>query len=1150
MIKNRELFFKDPTTFHIPNDGTAKVYTPRTSEEWDVLRYELEAFVCEGEYRKGLERVLAAFLANLSNPAQPAVWVSGFYGSGKSHFVRVLEYLWRDIQFPDGASARALAHLPREIEDLFRELSTAGRRAGGLWAASGMLGSGAGQSVRLALLSAVFRSAGLPEPYPAARFVLWLKQNGYYEPLKAYVEAAGKDFDRELHDLYVSPLIANGLLAAYPDFARTPAEARSLIKAQYPVEEDISDGRFLATLEEALELQSETPGKLPLTLLVFDELQQFLGEDPGRTLLVQNAVEMCSSRFGGRLLLVATGQSALQATSQLSKLQGRFTVRVTLSDNDVERVVREVVLRKREDRKADLKAVLKQAQSEIERQLAGTHIGPTLADREVWVADYPLLPARRRFWERLLRAIDPGGVEGQLRTQLRVVHEAVRQVADRPVGVVVPADVIYGQQESSMLQSGALARELATTIEQLNDGTADGILCSRLCALIFLISKLPTEGVAATGLQATPDTLADLLVEDLTQSSDPLRGRIPELLQGLAETGVLMRVGNEYRLQTRESAEWEADFRRRFARIRADDARIASDRAAELRQATAAALKHTTLQQGASKTPRKFELHYAEPTRGESSAVPVWIQDEWTTTERYVREAARAAGLDSSWVLALLPQRDADLLRDTLAAHAAAKECLDARPTPTTPEGLEAQRAMQSRLALERRKLDGLLAGILEQARVFQGGGNEVVEPTFPAAVRAAVEAALVRLFPKFELADHADWGKVVKRAQEGAADALAALGYTGDVDKYPVCQEIRAFVGGAGRKGIEVRKRFTGPGYGWPQDAVDGALLALTAAGLLRAAQNGQPRAPRQIAQSQIGVMDFYSEGVTVTTGQRIAVRKLLADLGQSAQPGEESAALLPALEGLLRLAQEAGGLPPLPEPPATAGLERLRALGGNEQLAAVYAEREALLQAQQEWSAARARRREREPRWQGLQRLLKHAAGLPAAAEVSPQAAAIQAERTLLAEPDPTAPLIAQLAEALRAALRRSAETLRAAYQEELARLTASPEWRLTESEARTLLAEQQLAVLPEPRLSTDEELLATLDRTPLAGWETLRAALPARFEAARLEAARRWAPEAVHLMPPPATLRTREEAETYLASLRAEIMQYIDAGTPVII
>src|SRR5829696_1832468 len=125
-LLNRELFQRDPTTFSIPNLGVAKVGAPQTDEEWAVLRSELQSFVCDGEYERGLERILSSYLTALAQPQQPAFWVSGFFGSGKSHFVRVLEYLWRDYHFPDGATARGLVNLPGEIKALLTELSTAG----------------------------------------------------------------------------------------------------------------------------------------------------------------------------------------------------------------------------------------------------------------------------------------------------------------------------------------------------------------------------------------------------------------------------------------------------------------------------------------------------------------------------------------------------------------------------------------------------------------------------------------------------------------------------------------------------------------------------------------------------------------------------------------------------------------------------------------------------------------------------------------------------------------------------------------------------------------------------------------------------------------------------------------------------------------
>jgi len=173
-ITNRELFYQDPTGTKIPNDGVAKVVRAQTEQQWDVLRWELRSFVCDGQYARGLERILDSFLINLNQAQQPAVWVSGFYGSGKSHLVRVLEHLWRDVELPGGDRARGLVILPDDVRDHLTELSTVGKRLGGLWSAAGTLASGKSDAVRLAFLSVLFESAGLPEgKYSVIRWGGW-----------------------------------------------------------------------------------------------------------------------------------------------------------------------------------------------------------------------------------------------------------------------------------------------------------------------------------------------------------------------------------------------------------------------------------------------------------------------------------------------------------------------------------------------------------------------------------------------------------------------------------------------------------------------------------------------------------------------------------------------------------------------------------------------------------------------------------------------------------------------------------------------------------------------------------------------------------------------------------------------------------------
>ena len=99
---------------------------------------------------------------------------------------------------------------------------------------------------------------------------------------------------------------------------------------------------------------------------------------------------------------------------------------MALADTDVETVVREVILRKKADMLSAVDEALDPLSGEIDRHLGGTKIAAKQADKDDLVADYPLLPTRRRFWEEALRRVDKAGKAGVLRTQLKMVHDARR----------------------------------------------------------------------------------------------------------------------------------------------------------------------------------------------------------------------------------------------------------------------------------------------------------------------------------------------------------------------------------------------------------------------------------------------------------------------------------------------------------------------------------------------------------------------------------------------------------------------------------------------------------------------------------------------------------------------------------------------------
>ncbi|MGH7929810.1 MAG: BREX system P-loop protein BrxC, partial [Candidatus Binatia bacterium] len=407
------------------NNGVSKVAEiGADQEQLKTLRFELKTFVCDGEYAKGLERIMNAYLDGLNKPEQQAVWVSGFFGSGKSHLVKMLRYLWVDYKFGDGASARSLARLPTNINDLFVELNNRGRQYGGLKAAAGTLGEGSPDNIRLAFLQLIFRANGLPENLAAAKFVLWLRENNIWDKVTSHLKAKKKNPDQEIRNFYVSSHIAEALFACDSTYG-SATKAKEALRAQFPVSNS-------ATIDEALTLMRAifgNEGKLPCTLIVVDEVQQFIGDKVERAMDVQEIAEHCCTKLDSRVLLVGTGQSALTSTVNLGRLQARFTIKVPLSDADVEKVTRQTVLAKKPERVADIKKVIDTNQGEISRHLQNTRLSSSLSDEPYYAPDYPLLPVRRRFWEKVLRNVDASGTSAQLRTQLKIVFDAAKETA-------------------------------------------------------------------------------------------------------------------------------------------------------------------------------------------------------------------------------------------------------------------------------------------------------------------------------------------------------------------------------------------------------------------------------------------------------------------------------------------------------------------------------------------------------------------------------------------------------------------------------------------------------------------------------------------------------------------------------------------------
>lgn len=1149
-MTNLEVYAKDPRTHTLLNQGVAKVTGGQSADELKTLAYELRNFVCDGQYAEGLVRILSSYLGHLNKPEQPGVWVSGFYGSGKSHLVKMLQHLWTDFEFPDQARARGLAKLPDKVSELLTELSTAAKRAGGLHAAAGTLGAGAGESVRLELLGLVFRSVGLPEQYSRANFVLWLRDEKLEDGVQAFVKTAGGDFDKELANLYVSDLMAKAILDARPEFAAKPADVRLLLQKQFPKVADVSIEEMIEGIRRAVGRK----GKLPCVLIVLDEVQQYIGDDVSRSKAVQDLVEQCCSRLGATVLIVATGQNALSGTPQLQRLQGRFPVTIELQDTDVEQVTREVVLKKKPTAEPAIKALLDGQSGEIARQLKNTKIEATTKDRALMVSDYPILPVRRRFWERVLRAVDKAGTGAQLRTQLWIVHDAALRTAELPLGHVVGGAFLYEHIKTRVLQSGVLLQEISETIAR-QAKEDDGDLRYQLCALIFLIGQLPHNNEPSdAGIRATADTLADLLVTDLTASSATLRKRVPGLLEKLVAAGAVMKVDDEYRMQTREGNEWNQTFLAERSKLLNDLPKLAGERSQLLKSQCGDIFKRVKVLHGVSKEVRKLELHFGDnPPQPAAGVIPVWVRDGWEVEEKTVLADVRQAGDQSGVVYVYIPKTQPEELKQAIASHYAASTALQAKGTPPSSEGMEARRAMETRQAQALRARETLIIDILNSAAVYLAGGDQMGGALLDQKVTDAGLKCSDRLFPLFVQADApaADWEKVYMRAKNGAADALAAVSHKGGPEDHPVCKAVLDFTGG-GRKGGDILKHFDAPKYGWPKDAVNAALAVLVHAGSLRAVTASKEILPvAKLDQKTITAVEFRCETIPpLTTPQLVAVRGLLQKVGLKTVSGQESANALEFVARLFKLAEAAGGDAPLPVLPDTTAIKDIANRVGNDQLKAIHDAKDALAQQIADWDVRKALITQRQPRWTQLTALLNFAGDLPEAAEVRPEAKAIETQRRLLDNPDAVPGLADKLTGALRQALKAVEGACVTEHASRLEALEATPAWKQLAPEQRhDLLGKHGIRQTPTVAVGTTDEILTTLRDVKLSELRAVCDALPTRFANAHEAAAKLLEPKAQMVTLPGGTIKTEADLQEWLEQSAQIVRAKLKEG-PVIL
>ena len=231
---------------------------------------------------------------------------------------------------------------------------------------------------------------------------------------------------------------------------------------------------------------------------------------------------------------------------------------------------------------------------------------------------------------------------------------------------------------------------------------------------------------------------------------------------------------------------------------------------------------------------------------------------------------------------------------------------------------------------------------------------------------------------------------------------------------------------------------------------------------------------------------------------------------------------------------------------------MDEIRLTAGNEQLLALYNQRDQLSDSIDTWNDLAERIEKRLPSWNTLKRLLAQVDGLSGAEVLVAQVTHIEQQRQLLEEPDAITPLVASLTQLLRDELNRLHTDYQARHQKGMARLDADTNWQQLEPEQRNSLLSTQkltLADAPKVQVANTDEVLTTLERLSLSSFTDRVAAIDSRFDAVLVSAAELMEPKAQFVKLPSRTIKTDADIEAWLADAKKEIAQALQKG-PVIL
>lgn len=526
------------------------------------LRLEIEEYVLTNEVEKRLESFLDAY--NNYEGAN-GVWVSGFFGSGKSHLLKMLALLLENRQI-DGASALDL-FLPKcgDNEILRGDL----KRAVAIPSKSILFNIDQKADVisktQIDALLAVFvkvfdeMCGYYGKQGHIAQFERDLDSRGLYEQFKsAYESTAGRTWQKGREQALLE---AKNIAKAYAQATGGDEASAMGILDKYRSQYRVSIEDFAEQVHAYIERQSPD---FRLNFFV-DEVGQYIAENVKLMTNLQTIAESLATKCRGRAWVIVTAQEDMgtvvgemgkQQGNDFSKIQARFANRMKLTSADVAEVIQKRLLMKTEEG-VRLLSDIYHAQSNNFKTLFdfadGSQTYRNYQDREHFIQSYPFIPYQFALFQSAIQNLSQhNAFEGKHssvgeRSMLGVFQQVAIQIGGHEIGQLATFDLMFEGIRT------ALKSNIQRAIIQA-ENHLDGPFAIRLLKTLFLVKYVKE-------FKPTVRNLCVLMLDGFNQDLPALRKRVEEALSLLEQQTYVQRNGELYEYLTDEEKDVEQEIK-------------------------------------------------------------------------------------------------------------------------------------------------------------------------------------------------------------------------------------------------------------------------------------------------------------------------------------------------------------------------------------------------------------------------------------------------------------------------------------------------------------------------------------------------------------------------------------------------------------